>query len=40
MQSHPDFGEVVVVVFGDEVEMVNEAKRLLQARMEQRATKD
>lgn len=33
MESGPDFGEMMVVVFGDEVEMVHEAHGLLETRV-------
>jgi len=29
MERSPDLGEMVVVVFSDEIEMIDEAKRLL-----------
>jgi len=36
----PDFGEVMVVVFGDEVKVVDEAEWLFEARMEQGAAEE
>ena len=36
----PDAGEVVVVVFGDKVKMVDEAHGRLEARVRNRANKD
>lgn len=36
MEGRPDFGEMMVVVFGNEVKMVHEAHGLLEARVEER----
>jgi len=40
VQLGPNFGEVMVVVFGDEVKVVDETERLFEARMEQGATEE
>ena len=39
MERGPDLGEMVVVVFRDEIEVIDEAKRLLESRMQQRLRK-
>ena len=36
MERGPDLGEMVVVVFRNEIEMIDETKRLLETRMQQR----
>jgi len=36
MERSPNLGEMVVVMFRDEIEMIDEPKRLLQTRMQQR----
>jgi len=36
MQCGPDFREVVVVVLGHEIEMIDQAKRLLETWVQQR----
>lgn len=36
MQRGPDLGQMVVVVFGHKIEMIDQAKRLLETRMQQR----
>jgi hypothetical protein len=39
-EPRPDFGQMVVVVFSHEIEMVGEAERLLQARVQESSKKD
>ena len=39
MERSPDLGQVMVVVFGDKIEVIDQAKRLLETRMQQRLKK-
>ena len=36
MERGPDLGEMVVVVFRDEIEVIDEAQRLMETRVQQR----
>lgn len=40
VEPRPDFGEMVVVVFGNEIEMVDETQRLLEPRVQEGLRED